>query len=149
MRDEILRLKSLLESINFFFNTATIEENSTIPQEDKWSKKEILGHLIDSGVNNLQRFTEVKFSEQPYKLRTYKQRELVDANDYQNANMNELSSFFIALNTRILKIIEGCSSEVLEYKILINDPAEEVTLRFLITDYVDHMEHHTKQILKK
>ena len=31
------------------------------PAPDKWSKQEILGHLIDSALNNLKRFTEIQF----------------------------------------------------------------------------------------
>lgn len=35
------------------------EELLSRPAENKWSKKEILGHLIDSVVNNLKRFTDM------------------------------------------------------------------------------------------
>ena len=37
----------------------------------KWSKKENLGHLIDSGINNLQRLTEIQFEDAPYSNRNY------------------------------------------------------------------------------
>jgi|TARA_R110000737_G_scaffold264685_1_gene272514 hypothetical protein len=60
----------------------------------KWSKKEILGHLIDSGINNLQRFTEIQFSDRPYVIRKYNQNELVIVNDYQNAEIKEILDFW-------------------------------------------------------
>lgn len=35
------------------------------PSIDKWSKKEILGHLIDSATNNHQRFVRAQFEMNP------------------------------------------------------------------------------------
>ncbi|MBL8017837.1 MAG: DinB family protein, partial [Ignavibacteria bacterium] len=32
----------------------------------KWSKKELLGHLCDSAVNNLGRFIRAQFEEEPF-----------------------------------------------------------------------------------
>ena len=49
---------------------------------EKWSQKEMLGHLIDSGINNLQRFTEVQFETKSYRIRDYNQNELPKANNY-------------------------------------------------------------------
>src|SRR5215203_4736341 len=53
----------------------------------KWSKQEILGHLIDSAINNLKRFTEIQFLPQPYTVISYKQNELVTVNDYQHLRL--------------------------------------------------------------
>ena len=64
-------------------------------------EKEILGHLIDSGINNLQRFTKIKFEDKPYIIRKYKRNELVKANDYQNAQTNEIIKFCLSINNRI------------------------------------------------
>jgi len=38
------------------------------PQPHKWSRKEILGHLCDSAINNLERFIKIQYEEQPYVL---------------------------------------------------------------------------------
>jgi hypothetical protein len=35
------------------------------PGPGKWSRQEILGHLIDSAANNHQRFIRVQFEEAP------------------------------------------------------------------------------------
>src|SRR5467141_156237 len=41
------------------------EQQSAIPRsEDKWSPKEIIGHLIDSAANNHQRFVRAQFSDE-------------------------------------------------------------------------------------
>ena len=47
------------------------------PNPDKWSKKEIIGHLIDSATNNLHRFVRCTY-EQEFKL-IYAQNEWVIA----------------------------------------------------------------------
>ena len=62
----------------------------------KWSKKEILGHLIDSAVNNWQRFVEMQFKPQPYQIQAYDQNALVVANNYQYADTEELLTFPLA-----------------------------------------------------
>lgn len=38
---------------------------STKPAPEKWSKKEIIGHLIDSATNNHQRFVRAQFEPTP------------------------------------------------------------------------------------
>lgn len=35
------------------------------PSNNKWSKKEIIGHLIDSAANNHQRFVRAQFEDLP------------------------------------------------------------------------------------
>ncbi|HMG66762.1 MAG TPA: hypothetical protein VK588_03715 [Chitinophagaceae bacterium] len=35
------------------------------PAENKWSKKEILGHMIDSAQNNIRRFLVAQYDERP------------------------------------------------------------------------------------
>lgn len=112
---------------------------------DKWSKKEILGHLIDSAVNNLQRFTEVEFSNQPYNVRKYNQNELVKTNDYQNSETKELLNFWLAINTRIQIIIKKQTNETLRLKFQIDNDTV-VDFKFLIKDYIDHLVHHLRQI---
>jgi hypothetical protein len=121
------------------------EEMSVKKSPEKWSKREILGHLIDSAINNLQRFTEIQFTEKPYVIRKYNQNELVKVNDYQNSDTQELLSFWLAINKRIEKVIERQTEETLKYKVQIDDETI-VDFNFLIKDYIDHLVHHLQQI---
>jgi len=106
-----------------------------------------LGHLIDSAVSNLQRFTEVHFENKPYKIRKYNQNALVIANAYQHAEISELIELWTAVNHRILKIIEQQTEETLNYAIELESEVYS-DLRFLMNDYVDHMEHHLNKIFE-
>ena len=116
----------------------------TIPEV---SEKEILGHLIDSAINNLQRFTEIQYTPKPYIIRGYDQNKLVVVNNYQNIELIETLNLWGALNTQIINIIELQTEETLAYKIELK-PNKMVDLRFLMMDYVSHLEYHLKQIIK-
>ncbi|MFK7935001.1 MAG: DinB family protein [Saprospiraceae bacterium] len=104
-----------------------------------------MGHLIDSGNNNLQRFIEIQFEEKPYKIRHYDRVEYVKVNDYQNAEIKEIIDFLMSINNRIKKLMAQQTTQTLNYKIELYDDHRS-DLRFLMTDYVDHFEHHVKQI---
>ena len=85
MNETISKLKTLIEETASFLENCPREEMDFKPTPAKWSKKEILGHLVDSGINNLQRFTEIQYQPKPYPIRGYDQDDLVRVNDYQNA----------------------------------------------------------------
>lgn len=122
-------------------------ELSEKPHPEKWSKKEILGHLIDSAINNLQRFTEIQYADKPYKIRVYDQERLVVANAYQQASTESLLALWLSLNVRIKQIIAQQPESHLQYAIELPNGTLS-NFKFLLEDYVNHMEHHLGQILK-
>jgi hypothetical protein len=112
----------------------------------KWSRKEIIGHLIDSGINNLKRFTEIQFLPQPYKMIPYRQNELVSVNQYQNLPLEHLLTTWKALNEQIIYVVNAIPEEKLSYVVEPYDSKEMKSLAWIICDYVAHMEHHLKQL---
>lgn len=148
MTEIVNRLNHLLKTGEDFFNSGTENEFAYKPSSNKWSKKEILGHLIDSAINNLQRFTEIQYSNRPYKIRKYNQDELVKANFYNEVNTEEIITYWIAINRQILHIIQKQDSISLAFKIEL-DNGNTSDFGNLIEDYVNHMEHHIKQITNK
>lgn len=147
MKETINKLDKLLISASNFIKQIPEEDMSIKPSNGKWSKKEILGHLIDSAVNNLQRFTEIQFMEKPYVIRNYKQSELVTANGYQTSQVSEILGFWLAINYRIIHVMSQQSEETLNYKIDLGAGGIS-DLRFLMADYVEHLEHHVGQIIE-
>lgn len=112
--------------------------------EDKWSKKEILGHLIDSAVNNHQRFVRVQFEESP--LIFYDQDRWVKLQDYQNGDIEGLINFWEIYNRHLAFIINKIPDCNLLRK-CIGKEGKKSDLEFLIKDYLNHMEYHLLQIL--
>ena len=91
LRDVINKVKVGLEKIS--------ETNARIkPSPYKWSKKEILGHLVDSAVYNLERFTKIRFAAQPLEIQPFPQDDLVKANNYLHAEINDLLNLWTSLN---------------------------------------------------
>ncbi|KAF2506758.1 DinB family protein [Flavobacterium zhairuonense] len=144
MEDAILKFEILLkENVNYF-----PEISQNVLQEKKpgkWSRKEILGHLVDSAIHNLVRFTEINYIEKPYKHRPYNQMDLVNLNQYQIMDIDELIKLWFVLNKQILRIMKSVDEKALDYKIVLSDESI-IDLRFLMTDYVEHLEHHINQI---
>ena len=143
MEDSILKFNQLLnENSNFAaINPIILVER----KPGKWSKKEILGHLIDSAIHNLVRFTEINYAAKPYRHRPYNQIDLVNLNQYQTKDINELNQLWLSLNRQIIRIMKSVDENALDYKIILSDESV-IDLRFLMTDYVEHLEHHINQI---
>ena len=115
------------------------------PAPGKWSKQEILGHLIDSAINNLKRFTDAQCFPQPYKVIRYSQDDLVILNRYQLLPLEHLLPLWIALNQQIVYVVSNIPDDKLAYTI-ITPSGDSKTLEWLAIDYVEHMEHHLGQI---
>ena len=115
-------LKNYIESFPAKIKQFSSEEFLQKPAPDKWSKQEILGHLIDSAINNLKRFTEIQFLPQPYSVISYRQNELVIINDYQNLPLDHLVDLWQALNRQIVFVVKNIPAEKLNYPV---DPQYE------------------------
>lgn len=148
MEATIIKLEKLLNIGQEYLSNSSDNHLCYKYSKEKWSKKEILGHLVDSAINNLQRFTEIQFVNKPYKIRKYNQNELVIANDYQNEETTEIIAFWLTINNRIKNLIKLQTETTLIYKIEL-EHNNFSDLRFLIIDYVAHLEHHLNQIMKE
>jgi hypothetical protein len=144
MQLTILKFEQLLTENAIYFPTID-KEVLEIKNPGKWSKKEILGHLVDSAIHNLVRFTEINYLEKPYHHRSYNQNELVSLNQYKTMDINELVQLWLSLNKQIIRIFKSVDDKALDYQIILNDQSV-INLKFLMTDYIEHLEHHINQI---
>ena len=130
------------------FTTIPEERRLHPPAPGKWSPQEILGHLIDSALNNLRRFTEIQFLPQPFTVVGYQQDNLVMVNRYQQLPAEHLLALWQHLNRQIIYVAQNIPDEKLAYTVIISSTGEAKTLEWLIVDYVEHMEHHFRQIFQ-
>jgi hypothetical protein len=138
-----IQLKYLLKDTRSKYFLIDGESRSRKPNQ-KWSKKEILGHLIDSARINLSRFTDILISDDKYIVKSYPQDQLVLVNDYQNTAEYDLISLWQLLNHQIITVLKGAKQS--DWQKIIVFGNEEKTLSWLADDYVNHMEHHIRQI---
>lgn len=149
-------MQKVVEGINHWIKTLPDEYNSMSeleisnrPLPNKWSKKEILGHLCDSAINNIERFIKIQYEEQVYVIQSYNQDQWVNFQNYQDRPLGEIVNLFQTLNKQILTIVKNIPSESLS-KLCDIGNNQHKTLEWLIQDYLSHMEHHIhNQILIK
>lgn len=114
--------------------------------EDRWSKKEILGHLIDSAANNHQRFVRVQLTD-GLSMPGYEQNAWVERQAYQTAEWSALVALWKSYNLHLAHVISHIPEACLNHRVTVGD-GEPVTLEFLIRDYVRHLQHHLDQIFR-
>ena len=142
----ILKIKRNIASYSCKIFALSDEVTSHKPNPKKWSRKEILGHLIDSASNNHQRFVRLQIDNE-IELPKYKQDEWVAVQRWQQKNWEEIIALWKLYNQHILHIFQHIDESKLFNTVTLGDEEDEIyTLQFLIDDYVDHMEHHLKQI---
>jgi DinB superfamily len=116
------------------------------PAADKWSKKQIIGHLIDSAQVNLQRFVRCTYEEK-FKL-IYEQEQWVKAQRYQDADIDKLLILWKSINDQIIRSLEGYPTD--RAHIQCDTGKKKVSLHtvsWLALDYVEHLKHHLQQII--
>ena len=114
------------------------------PKPSAWSKKEELGHLIDSAVNNYARLIRVQREDSPA-LPGYEQDAWVERQGYDERHWAQLISLWSALNAHMLAAAGRIPADALVRTCTVAG-GQPITLGFLIEDYVDHMVHHLEHI---
>lgn len=138
-------LRQTLNQVLPFLQQISDEEASIKPLPNKWSKKEILGHLIDSACNNQQKF--VRTMAQPHlNFVGYAQDFWVSEQYYNQTSWQELIVFWYAYNSHIAHIIQHVNPDFLQNTITIEGNGL-FTLEFIMQDYAEHLKHHLKAIL--
>lgn len=115
------------------------------PAPNKWSKKEILAHLIDSASNNHQRFVRAA-TQGSLEFPGYDQEKLVTLQNPNGASWELVIELWSAYNRYLAHILQHFpeSSPQVQCSIGGRPP---VTLLWLAGDYVEHLKHHLNQIL--
>jgi len=117
------------------------------PNPNKWSKKEILGHLMDSASNNHQRFVRAQFvdGEGEFVFPGYDQDEWVRRQDYNSKPWIELIDLWRLFNRHVAHALRSITDEKLETKCRIGS-GEPETLGLIAEGYLAHMKHHLEQL---
>jgi DinB superfamily len=137
--ESIKRLDYLCHTIPHKLLEIHEAEFSAKPLPNQWSKKEIIGHLIDSATNNHQRFVRCQFEDVPTII--YDQNKWNEFSFYQNIEIKQLIEFWAIYNKQLVEICKQIPKRNLPRECQMKD-GTRLTLEFLINDYVTHLEHH-------
>ena len=138
-------IQSLVDQAMIDFENITEEAWNDKPQPSKWSKKELLGHLIDSASNNIRRLIIGQY-EQGVKI-VYHQDEWVLCQKYQETAIADVKMLWKLLNNQISRVIENIPEEKLQNNCDTGKGKTELhTLSYFIEDYVMHLKYHLNQI---
>ncbi|HCM35405.1 DinB family protein [Chryseobacterium sp.] len=138
-------LKNIVDAELQRFQTISEEEWAYKATPEKWSKKEIIGHLCDSAFKNIRRFVVTQYKENENIV--YDQNAWVKAQNYQNVPTSELITLWKSLNYQIVHVVENIPDEALQKTCDTTKTEPRVfTLEFIIKDYVDHLQHHLETI---
>lgn len=144
LTETIKRLQYLCDIIPSLLAKISREEFSAISNPGKWCKIEILGHLIDSAANNHQRFIRIQYEDVPTIV--YHTDNWVKLSGYKNNEKAHLINLWEVYNRQLVFILKAIPEENFGRKCKTNEQ-EPVTLKWLIEDYVKHLEHHLKQLV--
>ncbi|MEL6615758.1 MAG: DinB family protein [Bacteroidota bacterium] len=128
---------------------------ATRPATEAWSPQEVVGHLVDSAVNNVARIVRGALGA-PLVFEGYDQDAWVEAGRYATADWPALVGLWRGLNEQIARTVDGIAPEALDrphaehsldriaWRVV--PPDEPVTLRYIVDDYVGHLRHHLAAI---
>jgi hypothetical protein len=111
----------------------------------KWSRKEIVGHLIDSASNNHQRFVrgaQSRGGQHP----GYDQEFCVSMQRPNDVPWTVLVALWLNYNRYLAHVLGALSADAAAYPMRVGTNPER-TFLWLATDYVEHLKHHVNQML--
>ena len=113
-------------------------------REGGWTRKQIVGHLLDSAANNRQRFVRAAI-DGTYSGPQYAQDGWVAAHGYAARQWTTLVHWWTVEHEILAAVVEGIPEERLDASCVVGGDAP-VTLRFLIEDYVAHQRRNFDQL---
>lgn len=148
MEHVVKELNSIVEEFAGKFSQFSESELADKPNPHKWSKKEVIGHLIDSGQNNLRRFIVGQYESMPPKI-VYEQDFWVQANNYQQMSGADVINLWRLVNNQIANVLSGMQKEFYFKTCDTAKSGEQLrTLEWLANDYIKHLKHHLNQVIQ-
>ncbi len=113
--------------------------------EDKWTLKEIVGHLIYSASNNHQRIIRLQLCSD-LDFPDYNKDEWLNTADYNSMNFHDLLSLHKYFNLLIAKLMLNVKKESLSnrWNFSFTEKKDHITLEELIDHYLSHFKIHMK-----
>jgi hypothetical protein len=135
------RLAGVLRDAMPWLVTISEAEASVPERPDKWSAKQVMGHLTDSAVNNLAKIIRIQIETEP-DLLGYEQVAWVNLEHYTEREWAQVLALWFALNEHVAWTVRHIDKARLGNIGVVE--GQRMTLGYLIEDYVAHMQHHLR-----
>lgn len=145
MKDIARELRGIVDQNSVRLANIKPDEVSSKEAPDSWSKKEILGHLIDSAANNHHRLVRACHNVAA-DFPTYNQDDWVRVQKYNESDWGLLVDLWSAYNRHLSHVIERIPQDAKSSSCNIGRD-KPVTLEFVVKDYLRHLQHHLQDIL--
>jgi hypothetical protein len=137
-------LARVVDAAEIVLRRVSDEESERPVLAGGWSRKQVLGHLIDSASNNHQRFVRAALAD-ALDFPAYDTPGAVRVQAVEIAPWPLLVDLWASYNRYLAHVIRQLPSAKLEVVCRIGSNAP-VSLRYLAEDYVRHLVHHLGQI---
>ena len=144
MKDLSEKLSRVVEFAEPILQKVTEEESARPALKGGWSRKQLIGHLIDSASNNHQRFVRASLQDS-LEFPGYDQDGCVRVQAPQDAPWPLLVGLWKNYNLYLAHVIAHLPPSHLKTQCRIGAD-EPVSLQFLAEDYLKHLLHHLRQI---
>lgn len=123
---------------------ALTEASASRPEKPgKWCAKEVIGHLMDSAINNHARLMRLQIEAKP-NLSRYEQMAWVSLQHYADGDWGRLLEGWATLNEHFAWAVSHIDKPHLSNMGTV--AGVDLTLGFLIEDYIAHMDHHLRAL---
>src|SRR4051812_10830775 len=110
MEAAIKNLKKVIRDVKSTLKSMSDEDWNKRKEKGKWSRREVLGHLIDSAQNNIRRFVVSQYQHDiPHII--YDQDKWVELQGYANYPDKDLVELWILMNKHLVHVLESMPEE--------------------------------------
>ncbi len=148
-------LRAIVERAEIALRAIDEASSGRQPAPDKWSPRQVMGHLVDSASNNHRRFVMGQVQED-LRFPGYDQEVWVSVQRYRDASWTNLVTLWASFNRHLAHVIEAAPDEAMTRprgshnlpEIGWKQPSEgqPATLVHIVRDYIAHLRHHLGQI---
>ena len=140
-------MQHLLDTYPAMLRAISEEKFSAMPPNGKWSKKEELGHMLDSAHNNLRRLVVAQYRGHPKIV--YAQDFWVVIFGYRHQPASRLIALWVMLNEQFREVLKNMAPHAWERECDTGRESPELhSLQWLAADYIKHLMHHLHHILE-
>ena len=118
--------------------------------EDKWSLKQIIGHLIDSASNNHQRFIRLQLQDN-ITFSDYDKDEWLSLEKHNLIPYKTLLDLLANFNSLLAHLIANIDPDTLQNKWIVDwdENTNYMTLEKLIEHYLWHLKYHIGHFVER